>query len=61
MVTILVLVKQNRDEKDANIRNDTIMEKVQITPQEIVHLREQVKVLAELIHTERHDRPPLPK
>ena len=61
MVTILVLVKQNRDEKDANIRNDTIMEKVQSTPQEIVHLREQVKGLAELIHTQHHDRPPLPK
>lgn len=56
LVTILVLAKQNRDEKDANIRNDTIMEKVQTTPIEIMHLREQVKVLAELIHADRHDR-----
>ncbi|MCW3054700.1 MAG: rane protein [Chthonomonadales bacterium] len=56
IVTILVLAKQNRDEKDADIRNDTMMEKVQITPVEVMHLREQVKVLAELIHAERHDR-----
>ena len=60
-VTVLVLAKQNRDEKDANIRNDTIMAKVQTTPMEIQHLRDNVNDLTELIRAERHDRLHNPK
>lgn len=55
-VAILVLAKQNRDEEDADIRNDTVMEGVQTTPVEIMHLREKVETLTQLIQADRHER-----
>ncbi len=53
MMTMLVLAKQQRDEEDANDRNDLVLEKVQSSPEEIKQLRAEVKTLTELLRGQK--------
>ena len=45
LVAILVLIKQNRDEKDDNIRAGLILSNTQSTEREIQHLRSRIDEL----------------
>ena len=61
LLTVLVLAKQNRDEKDSDVRADRILQNTATAEMELRHLRSRVDALTTMVHSANAANTPPPQ